>query len=285
MYDFLDYFFSLVFSSDVILLSSNFFKLFFTLLERDFSTFIFHLVISVFTSWIHIFVYFNQHIHTVVKHLLKNFSFTALSQFPLGSCFSACLDLSLMLAAVLRDLALPGLVAGVWGRHSKTDGRLARVRLVHRRLSTVMEWPRHMSIPRDFTPGLLVSPDGNCKSTPGKGSAYPVLAVLQTERGGGLESTALHRLLCLVPQTHSLLCLESASVELLFICPRDYTSGLFEDQVVANLEAWSAIWGLLPLFYLLIYWNELIQVTFNTNNLLFKPFERKLLIWCLFWIL
>lgn len=35
----------------------------------------------------------------------------ALSQFPLGSCFSACFDLSLMLAAFLRDLAIPRLVA------------------------------------------------------------------------------------------------------------------------------------------------------------------------------
>lgn len=156
--------------------------------------------------------------------------------------------------------------------------------LVHCRLRTVMEGPRTVTVPGGFTPGAwcLLMETGN--PHPGKGSVYPVPAALQGNgEGPGAHSSAQAALSCALP--HSLLCLGSASVELLFIFPRDYAPGLFEDKVVANLGVWSAIWGLLPLFYLLIYWNELIQVTYNTNNLLLEPFERKLLTWCRFWIL
>lgn len=67
----------------------------------------------------------------------------------------------------------------------------------------------------------------------------PAAADLQAELGKG--TGVFH----FVPQTYSLLCLVSLSIEPLFIFPREYASGLFRDMVVASLNGiWAAIWGL-----------------------------------------
>lgn len=143
--------------------------------------------------------------------------------------------------------------------------------LVHCRLRTVMEGPRTVTVPGGFTPGAwcLLMETGN--PHPGKGSVYPVPAALQGNgEGPGAHSSAQAALSCALP--HSLLCLGSASVELLFIFPRDYAPGLFEDKVVANLGVWSAIWVYYLYFiYLFIEMNSyrlhIIQITYSLNHL------------------
>lgn len=125
--------------------------------------------------------------------------------------------------------------------------------------------------PQGFSSRALGVSDGTGNPHWGR-EGMSCAAVLQTDRGGpGVPSSAQAALLG--PQTHSAvlgLCQCRASVHL----PQRLYLWLFEDMVVASLGAWSTTWGLLPLFYLFI---EMNSYKLHTNNVLFKPFERKLL--------
>lgn len=73
----------------------------------------------------------------------------------------------------------------------------------------------------------------------GEGMCVLAAAHLQAELGKG--TGVCHS----VPQTYSLLCLVSPSIEPLFIFPGECASGLFGDMVVASLNGiWAAIRGL-----------------------------------------
>lgn len=102
-----------------------------------------------------------------------------------------------------------------------------------------------------------------------EGMCIPAAAAdLQAELGKG--TGVFH----FVPQTCSLLCLVSPSVEPLFIFPEEYASGLFGDMVVASLDGiWAAIRGLTTFILFTNLLNKLkrscgiIRMTYFLNHL------------------
>lgn len=129
-----------------------------------------------------------------------------------------------------------------------------------------------MNIPRDFTPGLLVSPDGIRKSTPRERECISCACSSAEGTGMGpkVHSSAQAALSCAQP--HSLLCLVSASVELLFIFPGPVPLGSLR---IRSSPAWAL--GLrfgvyyLSFIHLFIDMNSyrlhIIQITHSLNHL------------------
>lgn len=123
-----------------------------------------------------------------------------------------------MLAAFLRYVAIPGLVACISGEGTlKLMEALCGSEALHCGLSALIEAPRNTSTPRALTLRHCVSPDCNRQFHAWLGEGQCIPAAADVRAGLGKGTGVFH----LVPHTYSPLCLVSPSIEPSFIFPEN----------------------------------------------------------------
>lgn len=161
---------------------------FFTLLRRYFSTFIFHPGIFL--------ILYSFFFPTSILFLLHEctYSFTSSSTFVLWLNCPFSLHGLVLVSSGFLFFYLFWFLSLIFGSfpqisgHYRAGGLYLWVSCDKAGGSSLCGWgePVSVSIPRAFTPGLLVSPDWNCKShAGGEGVPVPVAGVLQAELGTG----------------------------------------------------------------------------------------------------